>query len=101
MIGEFKKKCWNYLAIEHEKNRTLGKTYMNIYINNDHSKSFAYENTKMSSDQIINTFTFAENMICRISSIIVFKAPLERKLSEIFTYFNQGKYKIFKELFIS
>jgi hypothetical protein len=32
MIGEFKKKCWNYIAIEHKKNKTFEKTYLNVII---------------------------------------------------------------------
>ena len=61
-----------------------------MYVNNDHAKFFSLEFVKLSSEHIVNNFTFAENMVCRISSIIVFKAPIERKLGEIFTYFNQG-----------
>jgi len=73
LIGDFLPQNWYYIGIEHEPQRMITKAHVNIVINNDLKRSVNMEYPKINNYTPLTKFSFGENLVGRISSIILFK----------------------------
>lgn len=78
LVGVFQSKMWYYVGLEHEKQKMIGRSHLNIVINTESKKSFNIDFPKINNGAPITKFVIGENLLGRISSAIIFKNPINQ-----------------------
>ncbi len=91
LVGVFQPKTWYYVGLEHERQKIIGRSHLNIVINTEQKKSISIEFPKIASNVAITKFVIGENLIGRIASVVIFKNPINQlKLTELNSLFSLG-----------
>ena len=78
-VGVFQSKTWYYLGLEHEVPRLLvGRSQLSIVINTEKKKAINIDFPKISKDMTISKFVIGENLIGRVSSVVLFQSAVNQ-----------------------
>lgn len=76
LLGNFKLNKWNYLGIEHTNGKGIGKPCLRFVVNEELREPVEIQFPNIENNLQISKFSIGENFIGRISSVMLFKAPI-------------------------
>jgi len=76
LLGNFKLNKWSYLGLEHSNGKGIGKPSLKLVINGEMREPIDIQFPNIENNLPISKFSIAEKMIGRVSSLMLFKAPI-------------------------